>query len=299
MGMPTGRRSCRTVESLLFTIGDGSNCDDAQIVVQSLTTGERRVLIEGGTNARYVPTGHLVYARRGALLAVPFDADQLEVTGGHVSLIEGVATTAGITGGMQFGLSDTGSLVYVNAFENDIARTLVWRDRAGREEPLAAEARAYRYPRISPDGTRVALDVHDQEDDIWIWDFAHETMNRLTFDSGWDQYVLWTPDGRGIVFSSNRRGAVNLFWKAADGTGAVEQLTESPNNQYPLSISPDGKRLVFRELTTEGGADLRVLSLEGGRSPKALLATEFSELNGEVSPDGRWLAYESNESGSI
>jgi serine/threonine-protein kinase len=119
----------------------------------------------------------------------------------------------------------------------------------------------------------------------------------MTFYSGRDVFSLWTPDGRRIVFGSNRGGAFNLFWKAADGTGAAEQLTESPNNQVPQSLSPDGKQLVFREITPGVRDDLRVLLLEGERSSKALVATEFVELNGEVSPDGRWLAYESNESG--
>jgi len=288
-------------KSLLFTIDDGiyTNWDNAQIVVQSMTTGERRVLIEEGTDARYVSTGHLVYALRGTLLAVPFDAARTEVSGGPVSLVEGVATAGMWTGAAHFSFSETGSLVYVDGFENEIARTLVWVDREGREESLAAEPRAYAYPRISPDGTRVALDIRDQEQDIWIWDFARETLTRLTFDAGRDLYPLWTPDGRRIVFGSgvSSGGAANLFWKAADGTGVAEQLTDSPIHQVPQSISPDGKQLVYRETTVKSGNDLRVLSLEGERSSEALQATAFDELNAEVSPDGRWLAYQSNESG--
>ena len=203
------------------------------------------------------------------------------------------------TGAAHFSFSETGSLVYVDGFENEIARTLVWVDREGRGESLAAEPRAYTYPRISPDGTRVALDIRDQEQDIWIWDFARETLTRLTFDAGRDLYPLWTPDGRRIVFGSgvSSGGAANLFWKAADGTGAAEQLTDSPIHQVPQSISPDGKQLVYRETTVKSGNDLRVLSLEGERSSEALQATAFNELNAEVSPDGRWLAYQSNESG--
>jgi Tol biopolymer transport system component len=297
-GLAHGPQILPDGNSLLFTIGDGSTWDDAQIVVQSLTTGERQVLIEGGTDARYMSTGHLVYALRGTLLAVPFDAARLEVTGGPVSIIEGVATALpAFTGASHFTVSDIGSLVYIAEVEDGTTRSLVWVDREGREEPLEAEPRAYTYPCISPDGTQVALDIRDQEHDIWVWDFARETLTRLTFDAGWDEYPRWTPDGRRIVFGSSRSGADNLFWKAADGTGAAEQLTDSPNSQHAYSFSPDGKQLVLRERTPEGGRDLRVLSLGGERSSKVLLATEFEDVNGEISPGGRWLAYQSNESG--
>jgi Tol biopolymer transport system component len=283
-------------KSLLFTMGHRANWDDARIVVQSLTTGERRILVEGGTGARYVSTGHLVYAFQGSLLAVPFDAARLEVTGRPVSLVEGVASTPqSFSGAANFSFSDTGSLVYVEAFES--ARTLVWVDREGKEESLAAEPRAYTNPRISRDGTRVALDVRDQENDIWIWDVARESLNRLTFDGDFDLRPVWTPDGTQIVFSSYRGGVANLFIKAADGTGTAGRITEAPNHQFPVSISPDGKDVVFRENTAEGRRDLWLLSLEDGGPAKALLATEFNERNGEVSPDGRWLAYQSDESG--
>jgi Tol biopolymer transport system component len=299
-GIAQGPQILPDGKSLLFTLGDGGDWNDAQIVVQSLATGERRVLIEGGTDARYVPTGHLVYALRRSILAVPFDADRLEVTGGPVSLVDGVATGYGaLTGAAHFSVSDTGSMVYFDDFETGIARTLVWVDREGREEPLSAGARAYTYPRISPDGTREALDIRDQEHDIWIWDFAREILTRLTSDAGRDRIPIWTPEGRLVLFTSGRYGGRDIFGKAADGTGQAEQIIDSPNSAAPSSISPDGKLLVILADYIESGPNLRVLSLEGERSPKALLVTEFSELNGEVSPDGRWLAYQSNESGQF
>ena len=282
-------------KAVLFTLGDGSRWDDAQIVVHSLETGERKVLIEGGRDARYVPTGHLVYVLDGTLLAVPFDVDALEVMGGPIPMAEGVMTSVRF-GAAHFSVSDTGALVYMTA--SDLGdRTLVWVDRDGREEALAAEPRAYTYPRISPDGGRVALDVRDQENDIWIWDFARETLTRLTFAPGGDLYPVWTPDGRQIAFSSDRDGTYNLYWKAADGTGAVERLTESENLHFPYAFSPDGRQLVFLA-GTDGfrNSNLGVLSLDEGSS-EPLVATEFSERNGELSPDGRWLAYDSNSSG--
>ena len=196
-------------KAVLFTLGDGRNWDDAQIVVHSLETGERKVLIEGGRDARYVPTGHLVYVLDGTLLAVPFDVDKLEVTGGPIPMAEGVMTAVGFTGAAQFSVSDTGALVYVTG--SDLGdRTLVWVDRDGREEALAAEPRAYAYPRISPDGGRVAVTIFDQETDIWIWDFARETLTRLTVAPGMDLNSVWTPDGRQVAFASDRDGTPNL-----------------------------------------------------------------------------------------
>ena len=282
-------------KAVLFTLGDGTNWDDAEIVVHSLETGERKVLIEGGRDARYVPTGHLVYVLDGTLLAVPFDVDKLEVTGGAIPMAEGVMTapdSGGVTGAAHFSVSDTGALVYVSGGGLE-SRTLVWVDRDGREEALAAEPRAYTYLSISPDGGRLALDVRDQELDIWIWDFARETLTRLTFAPARDSYPVWTPDGRWVAFGSRRDGTPNLYWKAADGTGAVERLTESKNLQVPYAFTPDGRQLVFLELDENN--DLGVLSLEG--SPEPLLATEFSERNGAISPDGQWLAYQSDASG--
>jgi len=281
--------------TVLFTLGDGSNWDDAQIVVHSLETDERKVLIEGGTDARYVPTGHLVYVLDSTLLAVPFDVDKLEVTGGAIPMAEGIMTSDSRTGAAHFSVSDTGALVYVTGGSSGLAeRTLVWVDRDGGEEALAAEPRAYTYPRISPDGGRLALDVRGQENDIWLWDFARETLTRLTFAPGVDLYPVWTPDGTQVAFSSDRDENFDLYWKAADGTGTVERLTESENAQFPYAFTPDGSQLVFRE-TGEQGFNLGVLSLEDSSEP--LLATEFNEYNAELSPDGRWLAYESNASG--
>ena len=153
------------------------------------------------------------------------------------------------------------------------------------------------YPRISPDGGQVALDVRDQQNDIWVWDFARETLTRLTFDPRREMYPTWTRDGRRVAFMSDREGAFNLYWKDADGTGAVERLTESENSQMPHAFIPDEAGLVFREIHPERGADLRLLALDGDGSSEPLLATAFDEVNAEISPDGLWLAYQSNASG--
>ncbi len=281
-------------ETVLFTRGTGDGWDEAQIVVESLATGERRVLVDGGTDARYVPTGHLVYGRAGTLLAVPFDLVNLEVTGAPVSMVESIGQG---TGTLQFGVSGDGSLAYVPAASVRRPRTLVWVDREGREEPVAVEPRSYLYPRISPDGERVALDVRDEEGDIWIWTLGRESLTRFTFDSGGDEYPVWTPDGQRIVFASHRTGMENIFWKASDGTGTVERLTDSPSNQVPQSVSPDGKWVVFREASAPGGYDLGLVSLAPDHVSELLFQTRFRERNGRIAPDGRWLAYQSDESG--
>ena len=272
------------------------NFEDTQIAMLSLATGETSLLVPGGSHPRYAPTGHIVYGVSGTLRAVGFDLERLEIRGDPFPVLEGVVTKNG--GAASFALSRDGSLVYVRGEASRGARRrLVWVDREGNEEPLSAEPRAYTYPRIAPGGGRLALDVRDQGQDIWLWDFTRDTLTRLTFDAALDQYPVWTPDGRRVAFSSARDGAPNVYWKAANGTGAVERLSESDNRQDPYAFTPDGSQLVIREASPDQADNLRVVSLEGSEEP--LLATEFSERNAELSPDGRFVAYESNASGQL
>ncbi len=281
--------------ALLYTLWRGSAVT-AEIAVLSLETSESRTLT-GGSQPRYLPTGHMVFGRERSVWAVPFDIDQMEVTGPAVPVVENVPANP-YGGAVNFAVSRAGSLAYVPTGE--AVRRLVWVDRNGREEPLAAPPRDYVLPRISPDGTRVALQVRDEENDIWLWDFAQETLTRLTFGPASDRFPVWTPDGQRVAFTSTREGGVeNLFWKAADGTGTVERLTESQYYQESHSFTPDGRRLVFRVDHPDSGMDFEVLSMDGERQVEPLLATEFGELNPELSPDGRWLAYDSDASGQV
>jgi serine/threonine-protein kinase len=277
--------------------------NEAHIVAHSLDTGMRKILVEGGTDARYVETGHLVYALNGSLLAVPFDVDAVAVTGGPVPLIDEVGQSAGggQTGAAHYSLSRNGTLVYISdtaGVTGSPPRSLVWVDRQGKEEQLKAPSRTYRYPRVSHDGTRVSLDIQDQNRDVWIWSLAGATLTRLTLDPAQEQYGVWTPDDRRIIFASARNGTPNLYWQAADGTGGVEQLTDSPNSHFPQAVTPDGKELVLRE-TIAGDANIMVMALNGERQVRPLVVTPFIEQNPELSHDGRWLAYESNESGRV
>ena len=263
-------------EWVLFTVRSmDQSWDEAQIVAQSVTTDERTVLIDGGRDGRYVPTGHLLYTLNGALVAVRFDVGSRMVSGAPVPLVEGVRESTGNLGAAQFSVSSNGSLVYIPAPGELL---LTWVSRDGTEESLPLPPRAYGRPRVSPDGTRVAVDITDGDNrDIWIWNLETETPTPLTFDEADDNYALWTPDSARVVFTSSRDGG-GLFWKAADGTGQVERLTDGLARPYAWAA---GGRLIFQQ-----GGDTGVLTMEGEQTVELVYAVEPS-----LSPDGRWLAY--------
>ena len=289
--LPGGRAVLFTVIALT------GGLDAAQVVLLDLTTGTRRVLVRGGSGAHYVPSGHLVYSVGGPLYAVAFDLDRLETYGPAVPIVPEVLRSP--TGGTYSAIADNGTLVYaqgIGVAGNNSPRTLVWVDREGRESLIPAPARAYMYPRVSPDGTRIAVRSVDQERDIWVWDLARLTLTRITADAGYDGYPMWMPDGR-LVYSSDRTGSRNIFVKSADATSAVERLTDGPYAMYPTAVSPDSRRLIFTAESPATNDDIMELQLAGERSMTALLNSSFGERNGVVSPDGRWLAYETNDSG--
>ena len=278
--------------AVLFTItATTGGLDQAQVAVLDLKTGAQTVLIRGGSRARYVSSGHLVYAVAGRLHAVVFDLARLAIVGAPVAIQPEVPTNTG------WAVGNDGTLVYVSGRVPAVQRSLVWVDRQGRETPIPAPPRNYAFPRLSPDGTRLALYIPDQEVDIWLWDLPRATLTRATFDPGADVFPVWLRDGRQLLFSSARAGAVNLFAQAADGSGDVTQLTTSPNVQHATSVSPDGTRLVFAETAPATSLDVMQLRLDGTHAVTPLVQTPFSERNAEVSPDGRWLAYEANDSG--
>ena len=253
----------------------------------SLDTGERRVLVDGGSDARYLPTGHLVYRVGATLQAVPFDLDALEVAGGASTVVEEVAPVVsgrGDRGEAHFAVSESGSLVYLSGGIED--SRLVWVNRQGVSEPLSAPPAAYGGAQISPDGARLAIWL---DADIWLYDIARGAMSRLTFTAD-NSRIVWTPDGEAIVFASRRSGADQLFWQRADGSGEAEQLTTGELARHPDAISADGAVLTFHEHHPDNNTDLWVLEMEGDREPRPFLRTEFHERVADVSPDGRWLA---------
>jgi eukaryotic-like serine/threonine-protein kinase len=279
---------------VLFTIvPTTSSLENARIAVFDLRSSTTKVLLDRGTDAHYLASGHLVYAQGETARAVPFDLRRLEVKGTPVQVLSQVATTR--FGAGAFDVSHNGTLVYQPRSTLPDGRTLVWVDRQGREEPVALTARAFQRPRLSADGKRAALEI---QDDLWIWDVGTQTVRQLTFGPVPNRFPMWLPDNR-IVFGSDRtsNGAANLFVQAADGSGSAQRLTESPNQQFPMSVSPDGRWLVYRESAPT--LDLMILPLDQPTQTRPLLNTPASEQGGEISPDGKWLAYESNESGRL
>ena len=282
--------------AVLFAAGvTGSNWSNAQVVVQSVLTGERRNLIQRATNPRYAPSGHLVYAQGGSLMAAPFDAQRLEVTGTIVPVVEGVLQSP-VSGAAQYSISATGSLVYIPGGVSAAQHRMVWVSRAGVEQPIATPPHAYFAPRLSPDGRRVAVSLTGQESQIWLYDLSRETLTRLTLEGSTNTAPVWTPDGKRITFASNKDGPVSIYWEMADGSGGLERLSTGENNQIPFSWSHDGQLLTFLEVDATTGNDIWVLQLSD-RKAQPFLRTPFNESVPQFSPDGRWLAYISDESG--
>jgi eukaryotic-like serine/threonine-protein kinase len=282
-------------KSILFTIWTGGNFDDARIAVLDLATGKKRSVLEGGTDARYLPTGHLLYERGGSLLAVRFDAKRFEVIGPPITVLGGVLSGV-INGESHFDVSAGGSLAYLPGGVRAIEMTLVWVDRRGTAISAAEAQRAFAEPAVSPDGRRLAVTVQGSTFDVWVYDFERSILTRLSF-GGDDSVPVWTRDGRRVAWSSSRGGRPNIFWRSADASGVEERLTTSDHPQFPQSFSPDGKLLLFLDVDPSTGLDEWILPVEGDRKPRPFLRTPFRERQASFSRDGGWVVYVSDESG--
>jgi serine/threonine-protein kinase len=277
----------------------GETGGEGQIVVQSVRGQDRRTLVSRGADPRVLPTGQITYVQDGALLAVRFDINRLTLTGGAVPVIERVVTTPATSAG-QFAVSQAGALAFEPGPAAPVAsqRELVWIDRQGRVQPVPVKPRAFVNPRISPDGTRIAVTSNDDEHDIWIYDIAKKSLARLTFGPAREADPVWTPDNRHLLFSSVSAPGVgaDIVLEATDGTGKTEQLTPHGAGDYPRAISPDGKSLVFEGYAPNAG--LWLMPLDPVGQPHALIADpKFGVYHGRVSPDGHWIAYDSDETG--
>jgi eukaryotic-like serine/threonine-protein kinase len=289
-------------EAVLFTVakGQGAEWDNAQVVVQSLKSGERKTLIERGTDGRYLPTGHIVYGFGGTLFAVPFDVRRLQVTGTQVPIVEGVRrTTFRFGGGMQFSFSKTGTLIYVPGPVSTTGeqQVLALMDRSGGIKPLGLPAGNYSFPRISHDGKRAAFTLEDgKEANVWIYDLSGTSpMRRLTF-GGANRYPIWSWNDERVGFQSDREGDLGIFWQKSDFTGTAERLTkpEKDIGHIPDSWAPDGPRFSYTEVKGTN-ASVWIFSLQDKKG--TLFASAPSGYLGRsvFSPDGRWVAYQSNE----
>ncbi len=297
-------------QAVLFTLATGTagdRWDKAQIIVQSLKSGERKAVVNGGSDARYLPTGHIVYALGGTLFAVPFDVKRLEVAGGPVPIVEGVqraaTTTAGTTSGSaQFSFSDTGSLVYVAGPTgvSSAGRILALADQKGSSESLKLPPGSYDHPRVSPDGKRIAFGTDDgKEAVVWSYDLAGtSSMRRLTF-GGKNRFPIWSADGQRIAFQSDREGDLGIFWQRADGAGTAERLTKAEQGtaHVPESWSPKGDRFLFG-VVKGSNFSLWTFSLQDKKAEGFGDVRSTNPINAVFSPDSRWVAYYSNETGS-
>ena len=291
-------------KAVLFATYESPNTDTATIDVLTLADHHRRTVSRAGTSPRYLAVssgaGYLVYLNKSTLFAVPFDLDKLETRGTALPILDDVAASRRVNTA-QLSFSATGTLVYRRGSGDGGLFTVAWLDAAGKAQPLLAKPGAYDRPGLSPDGRRLAVEVTEKSGpDIWVYDWQRDTMTRLTFD-GKAQNSLWSPDSRYIVFRSEG----GMFVTRSDGAGKPQPLTQSNRAQFPWSFTADGKRMAFSEQDSKTGRDLWTVPIESDSAglragkPEAFLQTPANEQDPALSPDGRWPAYASNESGML
>jgi serine/threonine-protein kinase len=293
---------------VLYTGNDGSTVwDNSSIMVQPLDGSTPKPVRRGGYQGRYVASGHLLYMRESTLYAVPFDLDRLEAAGDAVSVVEGVLGAAN-TGGVQFSVADNGTLVYLVGRTDGPDERIYTMEASGKTTVLRAQAAEWFNPRYSHDGTKLAITIRKGPDaDIWIHE-PDRDLARLTSEPGGDFAPVWTPNGDRIAFASTRgdSGPVNMYWRRSNGTGGIERLTRSSKVQVPYSFHRSGRELAFTERNTVSLTDIMILPLEGDDkagwkpgTPRPFLDTPAHESSPAFSPDGKWLAYQSNETGTF
>lgn len=280
---------------VLFSVEPTRAPSGSRIGVFDLDTKQRKYLLNGATQPAYLPSGHLLFVVDGELRAARFDLDRLELGSEQTTLATGVSVSS--SGIANVAVAATGTLVYAAGMPQR-QRSLLWVDRNGATEALSAPALNYTYPRLSPNGTHIVLDVRWPESDIWVWDLERESITRITHDPAENALPVWYPDGTRMAFGDGRRGNTNVYSYSLNGGGMPEQLTEGDRRQLPFTISPDGHYLLFGEDQPDGNWNMSLLDLET-RVSRPLLAGGYSFWNTDLSPDGNWLVYQSNESGAL
>jgi Tol biopolymer transport system component len=284
-------------KTVMFTVWTGPGWDEKHLEVQVGDGGEHRRLVPGASTGRYIPTGHLLYSKADNLIVAPFDLASLTVTGPPVTLVEHARD--GVGEGSQYAVSDSGTLAYVPAQSGVFERRLVWVNRDGTVAPIAAPLNAYTDPVLSPDGRSIALSVQGTTQTLWIYDLVRSSLTTLPA-TGSLQSPVWAPDGRRLAYRATRAGYRNMFWRSADGSGEEERLTTSERMQTPATISRDGQFLLFTEVAADTGNDIWVIGTDPQqRTARAVVKTRFQEISPQISPDGTWLAYNSDESGRL
>ncbi len=279
---------------VLYTEGRIGMWEQADAVIRALDGRDRQVVLRNAPAARYAETGHLVYGAGGRLLAVPFDLSARRVTGEAVPLPESVNTSVA-TGVWQAVWSQTGTLVHLPP--GQAQGQLVWVDRSGNATPALRTPRQYSDPRLSPDGRRVAAHLQDEENDVWVGELTRGTLTRLTLDRLEDETPVWSPDGRHVAYAASRAGLIRgVYRRAADGSGLEELVWKSAEHTHVIEWSPDARALVIHSLHPTTGSNLLLLDL-ASRDARPLMQSRFNERYGPLSPNGKWIAYSSDESG--
>jgi eukaryotic-like serine/threonine-protein kinase len=287
--LPDGR-------GVLYAALGGGSWSDARIMLQPTAGGASTLLVTGGSAPRYVASGHLLYVRARTVFAVPFDLRSQMAGAGARPVIEDVMMNDG-DGRSSFAVSQTGLAAYVRATTEHDRRSLVWVRADGRAETLPVGDRAFEHPRISPDGRSVALTIREEDPDIWVLNLARGTLTRLTFERGEDESPVWTPDSARVTFASSRGPKRETRWRAADGSTPEEVLFETPRHHHLAGWTPDGQTLITEE-SSGSGWDFWTNGL-ADRTSTALIQNGFFHAGAAISPNGRWLAYSSNEGGPL
>jgi serine/threonine-protein kinase len=270
---------------------------ESRIELLQTGTGERRVLIENAVYARYVSAGYLVFVREGVMLAAPFDRTTLEVTGAPVPLFED-AFVAPFEGNSQFAVSEDGTLVWVPASVMQPPREVLRIDRSGRESVVLDAERRYSTPALSPDGRTLALTVDDGNPDIWLYELDRRVLNRLTFSPRSEFGGVWHPDGRSLIFIVDDP-PFNIYQAPVDGSAPPAARVVSPVDSYAGGLSADGRWLAMHQNRPDSAGNIELLELVDGAEPTTVRGTPFNEIFATVSPDGRYVAYQSNETGRM